>query len=161
MDFLNNWWGINEDITPLEMAARAAVMFAITVLIVRFTGMRSYRKNNPFDLVIVLLIGGILSRGVVGASPFFSTVAGALALVVLQKIVFKLSFYSSFFETSAKGERRLIYLNNHFIMDAMRKADVTELEIYEDLRVQFQTETLDEFAKVYVEKTGEISFIKK
>ena len=42
----------------------------------------------------------------------------------------------------------------------MRKADVTKLEIYEDVRVQFHTETLDQFKEIYVEKTGEISFIK-
>lgn len=43
----------------------------------------------------------------------------------------------------------------------MSKADVTKLEIYEDVRVQFQTETLDQFEEIYVEKTGEISFVRK
>lgn len=160
MYFLNKWWGINEDISPLELAARAAVMFIISALIIRFAGMRSYRKNTPFDIVAVLLIGGILSRGVVGASPFFSTIAGALAIIILHKAILKLSFHSSLFESSAKGKRYLVYDNKKFLKDSMREADVTRLEIYEDLRVQFQTESLDRFEKVYVEKTGEISFIK-
>lgn len=135
-------------------------MFIITVVIVRLTGMRSFRKNNPFDLVIAFLIGGILSRGVVGATPFFSAVAGAVALVILQKLIFRLSFYSYWFETSAKGNKYLIYQNGKFIRENMRRADVTKMEIYEDLRVQFQTENLSEFDEVYVEKTGEISFVK-
>lgn len=43
----------------------------------------------------------------------------------------------------------------------MKKTDITEKEIYEDLRVEFQTESLDEFREIYVEKTGETSFIRK
>ncbi len=161
MEFLNDWWGINENITPLEIAARAGVMFLITFLVIRITGMRSFRKNNPFDLVIAFLIGGILSRGVVGATPFFSTIIGAFAIIILQKILSKLSFYIPWFETITKGQRHLIYKNGQFIKENMMEADLTKLEIYEDVRVQFQTETLDEFEEIYVEKTGEISFIKK
>ncbi len=35
------------------------------------------------------------------------------------------------------------------------------MEVYEDVRVQFQTETLNEFDEVHVEKTGKKNFIKK
>jgi uncharacterized membrane protein YcaP (DUF421 family) len=161
MEFLNDWWGINEKISPVEIAARAAVMFVLTFLFIRLTGMRSFRKNNPLDLVIVFLIGGILSRGVVGATPFFSTLAAALTIIILQKILFKLSFVSKWFETTIKGERLLIFKDGEFIRENMRRADVTKLEVYEDARVQFQTESLKEFDKIYVEKTGEISFVKK
>jgi uncharacterized membrane protein YcaP (DUF421 family) len=161
MEFVNKWWGINENISPAEITARAVVMFILTFLVIRFTGMRSFRQNNPLDLVIAFLIGGILSRGVVGATPFFTTLFGAVALLILQKILFKLSFVSKWFEITIKGERFLIYENGKFIRENMRKADVTKLEVYEDLRVQFQTESLEQFEKIYVEKTGEISFVKK
>lgn len=43
----------------------------------------------------------------------------------------------------------------------MQKADITTLEVYEDLRVEQQTESLEGIAEIYVEKTGETSFIKK
>ncbi|RZJ89107.1 MAG: DUF421 domain-containing protein, partial [Hymenobacter sp.] len=99
--------------------------------------------------------------GVVGATPFFSAVSGSVAIIVLQKIFLKLSYYSKWFERITKGKRYLIYQNGKFLNDNMRKADVTKLEIFEDLRVEFQTESLDQFEEVYVEKTGEISFIKK
>jgi uncharacterized membrane protein YcaP (DUF421 family) len=161
MEFLNDWWGINENISPVEITLRAVVMFILTFFVIRFTGMRSFRKNNPLDLVIAFLIGGILSRGVVGATPFFSTLTAAIALIILQKILFKLSFISNWFETTLKGERFLIYQDGKFIVENMKKADVTKLEVYEDVRVQFQTESLEQFEKIYVEKTGEISFVKK
>lgn len=161
MEFLNDWWGINENISPLEITARATVMFVLTVLVIRLAGMRSFRKNNPLDIVIAFLIGGVLSRGVVGATPFFSTIIGAAALIILQKLFYKLSYYNKWFETTTKGERLLIYQNGKFIRENMRKADVTKMEVFEDVRVQFQTESLEQFDEIYVEKAGEISFVKK
>lgn len=70
-DFLTEFWGVNEHISLLEIIARSIVMFLVTFGIIRFTGMRPFRKNAPFDMVIAFLIGGVLSRGVVGATPFF------------------------------------------------------------------------------------------
>ena len=89
LDFLNKYWGLNEDITPLEILARATVMFLVAFVVIRLAGMRPFRKNNPFDLVIAFLIGGILSRGVVGATPFFSALIGGIGLIMLQKLVLK------------------------------------------------------------------------
>lgn len=43
----------------------------------------------------------------------------------------------------------------------MRKADITSLEVFEDLRVEYHSESLEEINEIYVEKTGEISFVKK
>jgi uncharacterized membrane protein YcaP (DUF421 family) len=46
MEFLNEWWGINENITPLEIAARSAVMFIIALLLIRMAGMRPFGKGK-------------------------------------------------------------------------------------------------------------------
>jgi uncharacterized membrane protein YcaP (DUF421 family) len=161
MDLIHDFWGVKDDISPLDIAARSAVMFILTLLMIRISGMRSFRKNNSFDMVIFFLIGGVLSRGVVGATPFISTLAAGLVLIVLHRIFARLSFYSTVFEKATKGERVLIYKDGKFIKKNMKKVDVTTLEVYEDLRVDFQCESLEGFAEVYVEKTGEISFIRK
>ncbi|MGN6165564.1 MAG: hypothetical protein ACTHOF_13585 [Flavisolibacter sp.] len=80
MEFLNQWWGINENISPLEIAARSAVMFLIALVLICMSGMRPFGKGNGVDTIISFLIGAILSRGVVGATPFFSTVASAVVI---------------------------------------------------------------------------------
>ncbi len=161
LEFLNKYWGINENIFPLELAARGVVMFIIAFIIIRLTGMRAFRENNPFDLITAFFIGGILSRGVVGATPFFSALTGAIVLILLHKVFLKLTLQSSWFENIIKGQRCLIYKDGKFIKENMRKADITTLEVYEDLRADQQTESLEGIDEIYVEKTGEISFIKK
>jgi len=160
-NFVTEFWGVNERISILEIVARSVVMFLITFIMIRLTGMRPFRKNSPFDMVIAFLIGGVLSRGVVGATPFIPTLAGGIALIGFQKLFYKLSLHSRWFEEITKGERFLIYKDGKFLKDKMRSADITTLEVYEDLRAKLQTETLEDVAEIYVEKTGETSFIKK
>lgn len=151
-DFLTGFRGVNEHISPLQITLRSVVMFLVTFVIIRFAGMRPFRKNTPFDMVIAFLIGGVLSRGVVGATPFFSTLASAVALIVLQKLFYKLSLHSKWFEKTMKGKRYLIYQNGKFLKENMQKADITTLEVYEDLRVEQQTESLEGIAEIYVKK---------
>jgi uncharacterized membrane protein YcaP (DUF421 family) len=161
MEFLNQWWGINENITPLEIAARSAVMFLVALILIRVSGMRPFGKGDGVDTIISFLIGAILSRGVVGATPFFSTIVSAIVILFIHKLMTKLSLYNTWFERSVKGKTFLLYKNGSFIKDNMKKADVSEKDIYEELRIQCQLGELDQIKEVYMERTGEISFVKK
>ena len=160
-EIVDKYFGVNEHISLLEICVRTAIMFLITFAMIRIAGMRQFRKNAPFDMVITFLIGGVLSRGVVGASPLFATLVSTFVLILLQKLLSKLSFKSETVEKAMKGERVLVFKDGDFDYESMQKANITKMEIYEDLRVELQTEKLEEFSEIYVEKTGEISFIKK
>lgn len=161
MKFLNEWWGINENISPLEIAARSAAMFVVALLLMRMAGMRPFGKGEPFDNIISFLIGGILSRGVVGATPFFSTVASMVAIIIIHKILAKLSIYSKWFGAKVKGEKVLLFSNGAFIKKNMDSANITEHDILEDLRLEVQLGSLEKIEEVYMERSGKISFVKK
>jgi uncharacterized membrane protein YcaP (DUF421 family) len=161
MKFMNEWWGINENISPLEIAARSAVMFLIALLLMRMAGMRPFGKGEPFDNIITFLIGGILSRGVVGATPFFSTVISMIVIIIIHKVLAKLSIYNKWFGARVKGEKILLYRDGSFMKKNMAKTNITENDILEDLRLEVQTDSLNEIREVYMERTGEISFVSK
>lgn len=161
MKFLNEWWGINENISPLEIAARSAVMFIVALLLMRMAGMRPFGKGEAFDNIITFLIGGILSRGVVGATPFFSTMFSMIVIILVHKLFAKLSIYSKWFGAKVKGKRMLLYQNGEFMKENMNRANITEHDILEDLRLEVQLDSLEKIRKVYMERTGEISFVKK
>ena len=126
-ELLTKYFGVNEHISILEIIVRSVIMFLLTFLMVRITGMRQFRKNNPFDMVITFLIGGVLSRGVVGATPLLATLASTLALILLQKFFYTLTFKSEKIEKLMKGERYLVYTGGKFIKENMAKADITRL----------------------------------
>jgi uncharacterized membrane protein YcaP (DUF421 family) len=161
MKFLNEWWGINENITPLEIAARSAVMFIIALLLIRMAGMRPFGKGESFDKVISFLIGAILSRGVVGATPFFSTVASMVVIILIHKIFSKLSLYNKWFGKKLKGKCVLLYKDGKFIEENMKRTNISENDILEEARLNLQSGSLEKVKEVYIERTGEISFIKK
>jgi uncharacterized membrane protein YcaP (DUF421 family) len=161
MKFLNQWWGINENISPLEIAARSAVMFVVALLLIRMAGMRPFGKGEPFDQIITFLIGGILSRGVVGATPFIPTVVSMIVIILVHKVFAKLSIYNKWFGAKVKGEKILLYRDGNFMPENMRKVNITEHDILEDVRLQLQSADLNKVTEVYLERTGKISFIKK
>ena len=161
MKFLNDWWGINENISSLEIAARSAVMFLVALVLIRLAGMRPFGKGEPFDQIISFLIGGILSRGVVGATPFIPTIVSMVVIILIHKIFSKLSIYNKWIGEKVKGEKVLLYQDGQFLKSNMHKVNITEHDIQEDLRLEVQLGSLDKIKEAYMERTGKISFVKK
>src|SRR6478672_9694779 len=126
MRFLNDWWGINENITPLEIAARSAVMFIVALMLIRLAGMRPFGKGESFDKIITFLIGAILSRGVVGATPFFSTITSVMVIILIHKVLSKLSIYNRFIGKLTKGNNYVLYKNGEFVRKNMEKANISD-----------------------------------
>lgn len=160
MEFLNQWWGIKENITPLEISERSAVMFLIALILIRISGMRPFGKGDGVDTIITFLIGAILSRGIVGATPFFSTVISVVVILIIHKIMTKFSLFNPGIEKVVKGESYLLYSHNEFNKGNMKKANVSIKDIYEELRIQTNDSSLDKISEIYMERTGGLSFIK-
>lgn len=160
MDSLNKYWGVNDDITVEEIVLRAIVMFALALVMVRFSGMRPFGKGNPYDIIIAFLLGGILSRGVVGGTPFFSSVAGGVAIIVLHKIIGRISVHFKAFDKVINGQKVMLYQHGRLLHHNMKKVNVTDSNIHEELRRQLHLDNLNDVSEVYMEKTGEISFIR-
>lgn len=161
MKFLNDWWGINENISSLEIAARSAVMFLVVLLLIRVAGMRPFGKGEPFDQIISFLIGGVLSRGVVGATPFIPTVVSIIVMLMVHKLFSKLSVYNKWIGEKVKGKKILLYKNGKFLETNMQKVSITEHDVLEDLRIEVQLGSLEKISEAYMERTGELSFVKK
>jgi uncharacterized membrane protein YcaP (DUF421 family) len=161
MDFLTEWWGVKDNISPLEVSLRGIVMFIAMLILLRFTGMRSFSKGSVFDNVIVILLGSVLGRGVVGGTPFFSALIGGIVLMLLHKLISRLTFYNKWAGRHIKGNPVLLYKDGEFIYKHMKECDITEHDIYEELRLNRHRKDLDHIDEIYMERSGKISFIRK
>lgn len=161
MEFLTEWWGVKDNISPAEVAARSAAMFAFMLILIRLSGMRSFSKGSVFDNVIIILLGAVLGRGVVGGTPFFSALIGGIVLMLIHKLISKLTFYNKWAGRQIKGNPVLLYKDGAFLQKHMEECDITEHDIFEELRLSCHSNDLGNFAEVYMERSGKISFILK
>jgi len=87
VELISSIFGEGENLNAAQMAARAALVFFITLAFIRVSGRRALGKRTPFDGATAVLLGAVLSRGVVGASPFGPTILAAGVLVVLHRLL--------------------------------------------------------------------------
>src|SRR6185369_12555649 len=119
----------------LQMSVRAFTMFIIMLVLIRFAGMRTFAKKSSFDNIIVIMLGAILARGVVGASPYWSTVAASVVMVVLHRLIAWLSVKNRKFEKLVKGTYIKLYHDGSLVNGNLEKTGMSENDLHESLRL--------------------------
>jgi uncharacterized membrane protein YcaP (DUF421 family) len=115
----------------------------------------------PLDNVLTILLGAILSRAIVGASPFLPILCSALTLTFLYRVFAGLAFYSKWIGRMVKGSSQVLYKDQKLMEENMKKAMITNHDLMEGIRINSNLNSLDKIDTVYVERNGEISVIKK
>lgn len=155
------WIGQGEDLTPLQMGLRAVITFIICLILIRLGGARIFGRRSGMDTVIMIVMGSVLARGVVGASPILSTWAAAFMMILLHRVFSWISSRSPWFETLLKGRSHEIYSNGKIIDHELRQASLSRSDLMESLRLETQEETLENVQSARLETNGRISFRKK
>ena len=161
MDIFVQIFGEGKDLNILQMTSRGIISFFIALLLIRIAGRRAFGMKTAFDNIIALLLGAILSRAAVGASPFIPTVCSCLVIALLHRLFAILSIYSQKIGSFVKGNKILIYKEGDKKMNNMYRALASEHDLHEYMRLKLHKEDLDDVKEVYVERNGEISFLKK
>src|SRR6266542_2765016 len=150
-DVINNLCGEGDQLNALQMSVRACVMFLIALLFIRLSGKRAFAKKSPFDNVIVIMLGAVLARGVVGASPFFSTVAAAAMMMIIHRILAWGSVKNKIVNKILKGEIIPLYKDGKILWNNMAKTTISKSDLMQSLRLETQKTSLDEIDTAYLE----------
>jgi uncharacterized membrane protein YcaP (DUF421 family) len=154
-----SWLGTGTELGALQMSLRAGAIFVITLLLLRISGRRSFGQKSPFDLCVAVLLGAVLSRAVVGASPFWPVVAAAALIVVLHRGFALVSCKSEWFDALINGRPRVLVTNGVVDQESMRRALVTMHDLEEAIRKKAGTESLDVVARAVLERNGKITVV--
>lgn len=161
MDTIYFFFGEGEKLNMLQMSLRAFSMFLIMLVLLRFAGRRTFAKKSAFDTIITIMLGAILARGVVGASPYWSTVAAAIVMVILHRLIAWLAVKNKAIEKLVKGCNILLYKDGSLIDNNLKKSGMSENDLEESLRLETKKSALKEIESAYLETNGRISFIAK
>lgn len=153
-------FGEGRELDPWQMAARAVAIFLIALALIRISGRRSFGQRSPFDACTTVLLGAILSRAVVGASPFFAAVAASATLVMMHRLVALANLRWPAFERLVNGTERELVRDGVRNPHEMRAALVSENDLKEAVRKTFGEESLAKVRRAVLERDGAITIVK-
>jgi uncharacterized membrane protein YcaP (DUF421 family) len=161
MELLLKIFGEGKYLNALQMSSRGIAIFFISLILIRISGRRSFGVRTPLDNIISISLGAIMSRAVVGASPFVPVVICCLSIVLLHRLFGWLVASSKAFGRFVEGNKILLYENDQFLDNNMKRALVCHEDIMQGVRKSALTDDMTQIEKVYMERNGDISSIKK
>ncbi len=153
--------GTATDLTLLHVSLRALFIFIIALALVRIGDRRSLSEKTAFDAIFIVLIGSMLSRAINGTAPFFITIAAGIVLMVIHRACAFGACKSHAFGKLLKGSPVTLVRNGKIDRAEMRRSLVSDHDLEEDLRLDARTEDVSTIAAALLERSGDISFIKK
>jgi uncharacterized membrane protein YcaP (DUF421 family) len=145
----------------MDIVIRAAIAFSFVFLLTRIVGRRELSSLEPFDLIMLIMMGDLVQQGVTQSDYSVTGIflaAGTLALMTV--LVSYLSFRFKRLRPILAGEPLVIVQDGKPIDGNLRRERLTLEEVAQEARIQ-QIASLDEVEWAVLERTGQISFIKK
>lgn len=129
-------FGEGKDLNTYQMCARGFAIYFIALILIRISGRRTFGKRSSFDNTLTIILGAVLSRAVVGASPFVPTVACSLILVLIHRALAWMAIKNKTIGRSLNGSRIPLFKNDKIINDNLNVALVNEDDLLSDLHLK-------------------------
>jgi Protein of unknown function (DUF421) len=149
-----------KDLTFLQISIRGIIVFLATLIMIRFGHKRSLARKTGFDAVLMVILASVLSRAINGSAAFFATLGGGVIIVLVHRLFALIAYHSHAFGCLIKGRPELIIDSGDLVLSAMQRNHISKHDVEEDMRLEARTEDLKDIRKGYVERSGDISFIK-
>ena len=160
MQTIHELFGQGSNLNMLQMSLRAIVIFFVALILIRYTGMRVFGIKSAFDTCIIIMLGAVLSRAVVGASPFIPTIVACTTLVIVHKIIAIISVNNQYISHLVKGTYLSLYKDGILNAKNLRKCALSYGDVMEEVRLKLNQNSLDNVDEIYMERTGKISVIE-
>lgn len=145
----------------MDIVLRGIVVFFALYVLMRVIGRRELSKLEPFDLILLIILGDAVQQGL--TQDDYSLTGAALAIgtiAVLQVGVSYLNFRIPRLRPVLNGEPVVVVQGGKPIERNLKRERLTLDDIAESARLQ-GIGSLDEVAWGVLETSGTISFIKK
>ena len=145
----------------MDIVLRAAGAFVFVFLLLRVTGRRELSTLEPFDLILLVVIGDLVQQGVTQSDMSFTGLVLAVGTFALLAVTTSwLSYRSKTVRKVLEAAPLVVVEPGRLVEHNMRAERLTVDEIASAARVQ-KIASLDDVEWAIIENNGQISFIPK
>ena len=144
----------------MDIVIRAFFAFVFVFLITRLIGRRELSSLEPFDLILLVVVGDLIQQGITQSDMSFTgavLATGTFALMVLA--VSYLGFRFRRLQPLLDPQPLIVVQDGEVIEANLRKERMTVDELLAEARTQ-QIASLDEVKWAVLESNGHVSFIR-
>lgn len=143
----------------MDIVLRAAIAFVFIWTITRVVGRRELSSMEPFDLILLVVIGDLVQQGVTQSD--YSMLGAVLVIVTFAVLTVTTSYLSFRFRRLRpllEGEPLLLIENGRLIDANLRRERLTREEVEAKARLS-QIADLADVRFAVLETNGQISFV--
>jgi uncharacterized membrane protein YcaP (DUF421 family) len=143
----------------MDIPLRAAIAFFFIFLLTRITGRRNLTALEPFDLILIVMLGDLVQQGVTQSD--YSLTGMVLAAGTVGVLSVSMSYLSFRFRTLRPlldGEPIVLIQDGKVLEKNLDSQRMTREELAAQARLQ-QIASLEDVQWGIMEKGGQISFI--
>lgn len=152
-------FGATGHVDTAQECARAVLVFAYGLVLVRVSGRRVFGKWSALDIIVSIMVGSNLSRALTGGAPLFSTIAATTAVMALHWLFALASARWPALSHIVEGRPTELGRDGSIDHAARVRHAVSEADLNEALRQRGVTDVKQTHA-ITLEPSGNITVLK-
>ena len=143
----------------MDLVLRSAFVFCLILVITRAVGRRELSSMEPFDLILLVVLGDLVQQGVTQSD--YSLTGATTVIVTMACLVVATAYLSYRFKRLRpilEGEPILLVSDGRILERALRRQRMTVEELRAEARQQ-SIASFDEIRFAVLETNGKISFL--
>src|SRR4051794_6971035 len=145
----------------MDLVLRAIFVFFLMLVITRAVGRRELSSMEPFDLILLVVMGDLIQQGVTQSD--YSLTGATIVIVTIPLLTVGTAYLSFRFRRVRpllEGDPVVIVAGGRVIDANLRRQRMTVEEVLAEARLQ-SIGGLDEIEYAVLETNGRVSFLKR
>ena len=148
-----------EDIHFWQIIPRAFLVYLGLIAVLRVGKKRALGRATPLDVVVVITVGSLASRGITGNASLLNTLIAVVTLIGMHWVISLTTRDHSTISDWIKGRPTRIVHDGEVNQAALLDAHMSDDDLLEDLRRKGIADPKD-VKEAVLERSGELSVIK-
>ena len=145
------WW---------EFALRGIGCYLGLLALLRLSGKRTCGEMSPFDIVVLILVGGALRSAMVGKDDsFFGPFIAIAAIIAIDKLFAMLATLSPGFNRLFEGRAALLVKDGKVLRSALMRHSIPAAAFERELRMH-ETRSVEEIDEAHLEANGRFTVVR-